>query len=756
MKISSSLSLFIIPIVLLLFILTTVNISTAETVKEFGEINTAGDVYSRSLDNDWGLLKGKAALVEETDIRTGAEGAAYIHFIDGSMIDLAGETDVEIKGSPLSYYVQIKKGAFAFNIDPASSLMIATHSASVSIGGKEHIGIITNSDMPKRYLGVVSADGYTTEVKSVSGRLPVTVEDDTKIIEPFERVSVDKRGKFGVVPVDSQNLFIGSDADSSGFSLDKDNGSERAHVAIISSLNIDPAKGSVSLFRQGNKDSVRLGRGIIHGDIVETGEASIAKLSFSDGLLITVNEFSRLTIKEYYLTNNVKRGSAVLLLDEGRMRAVVGKNDLSIYTPSGVAYADGTVIVLEVIDGKSRLYVVEDDATFTFLTPAGLSEIIHTVDEGYMFGDGLTDPIPIPPYKLLEQFEALKSLECSECEMLSDLGVCIPDDSVDPGICKKCIGGNRVSDDTEDAGPCLKCSGGEVITAAEDPGICVRCQNGVVMENNTEDPGTCMKCRDGLPVINDHERPGDCQKCENGQVVPDPKGRGCPDIECNACEVVSEAGECVPANDRDPGLCLKCEEGLPVADNMEDPGICQKCEGGSIVADNSDDPGICLKCDGVMSVPDDLENPGICRKCEGGSIVNDNVDDPGICQSCEGGSPVSDDFEDPGLCLKCEGGTQAADDSEDPGVCLKCESGVPLSANFEDPGLCLKCEGGIAVSDNFEDPGICYQCLGGVSVVDNSEPCNDYDACTINDRCFGGICEGVEDPSPVDPKCKLQ
>ncbi|MBI4847217.1 MAG: FecR domain-containing protein [Nitrospirae bacterium] len=741
--------------------------------KTFGNVRVGGNVFVKSAKGDWILFKDDFPLLAATDIKT-EKGVVSIQFVDGSLVDVSKETVISIQGLPHDYAIQVQKGSFAFNIEPSASLTVVTPSAKLSIGGKKFVVQQLAFGELKRYMGVVSADGLVTEIKSVSGRIPVTIKGDTKIIAPREKISIDARGKYGVSLVESKNFFIGSDADYKGFIRKPGTDLKSNYVGKVNYIKISSSKGNVKISRNGKKRDLKLEEGILLNDVIETGADSRAKISFIDDSLLTLNEFTKLTVKEFLSGKNDKRGKTVFSIEKGQARSVVGKNELIIHSPTGVAAARGTIIILEVVEGRSRLYVIQNEATFTFYTPDGLSEIIHNVDEGYMFGDGLTEPVPIPPYKLLEDFKLMKSQECDYCQKLDSLGSCVPDESKDPGPCMSCQGGEEVTDDTEDPGSCKKCQGGQVVVDdteepgsckkcqggqevtddTEDPGLCMKCIGGAASVDDTEDPGICQKCENGASVIDDNEKPGRCQKCDNGEVVPDLSSPDiCPAVECNVCQIVNEAGVCVPDNSRDPGMCRKCQDGVAVADNLEDPGSCKKCENGNAVADNLEDPGMCRKCQDGVAVADNLEDPGSCKKCENGNTVADNLEDPGMCRKCQDGVAVADNLEDPGSCKKCENGNAVADNLEDPGMCRKCQGGNAVADNLEDPGMCLKCEGGMPVSDNFEDPGLCYKCSGGASVVDDFEPCNDNDICTINDRCFGGSCIGNEDSSPIDPEC---
>jgi len=91
----------------------------------------------------------------------------------------------------------------------------------------------------------------------------------------------------------------------------------------------------------------------------------------------------------------------------------------------------------------------------------------------------------------------------------------------------------------------------------------------------------------------------------------------------------------------------------------------------------------------------------------------------------------------------------------DPGICKKCASnGTEIPDDSEDPGICKKCKNGKVKNDNSENPGTCKKCQGGSPVNDDTEPCDDGDVCTENDRCEGGACIGDDPLSPVNPNCQ--
>ncbi len=77
-------------------------------------------------------------------------------------------------------------------------------------------------------------------------------------------------------------------------------------------------------------------------DAVTTGEASRAKLYFSDDSILNLGELSRLEVAEYLAQPGTDRTKSIYKLLDGTLKVVVGNSDLEIHTPTAVAAARGT------------------------------------------------------------------------------------------------------------------------------------------------------------------------------------------------------------------------------------------------------------------------------------------------------------------------------------------------------------------------------------------------------------------------------
>ena len=81
-------------------------------------------------------------------------------------------------------------------------------------------------------------------------------------------------------------------------------------------------------------------------DAVRTGERSRAKLFFTDDSVFNLGEQSCLSVEQYLYSPEKERSTSVLKLVDGSLKAVVGRSDLEIHTPTAVAAARGTKFIV--------------------------------------------------------------------------------------------------------------------------------------------------------------------------------------------------------------------------------------------------------------------------------------------------------------------------------------------------------------------------------------------------------------------------
>jgi hypothetical protein len=105
-------------------------------------------------------------------------------------------------------------------------------------------------------------------------------------------------------------------------------------------------KGQTVIERNKEERPARVKDGVLLIDTVSTREAARAKMLFIDDSVLTLGEKSKVIVKEYVYSKD-KGGKSVFNLLDGKMKAVVGKARFEVHTPTAVAAARGTVILIE-------------------------------------------------------------------------------------------------------------------------------------------------------------------------------------------------------------------------------------------------------------------------------------------------------------------------------------------------------------------------------------------------------------------------
>jgi hypothetical protein len=131
-------------------------------------------------------------------------------------------------------------------------------------------------------------------------------------------------------------------------------------------------RGKANIERERTIRQAQLKESIFLNDTVSTSAASRAKMLFIDDSVLTLGEQSKAVIKEYVYSRD-KGGKSIINLLDGKMRAIVGKTNFEIHTPTAVAAARGTVILCEtgIVDGKqvTTFICVEGEFTVTGTYP---------------------------------------------------------------------------------------------------------------------------------------------------------------------------------------------------------------------------------------------------------------------------------------------------------------------------------------------------------------------------------------------------
>ena len=324
-----------------------------------------------------------------------------------------------------------------------------------------------------------------------------------------------------------------------------------------------------------------------------------------------------------------------------------------------------------------------------------------------------------------------------------DGNACTTDDTCADGLC-----GGGVATVCDDLNPCtddscnpasgclfdtnsLPCDDADACTTDE---MCIdgTCQNGKPVD-----------CDDGNLCTTDACDPdGGCGHlpnsvpCDDGNACTD--GDQCSDGSCQAGEAAScDDGNYCTDDDCDPEVgCLHGDNELPCDDNnactMEDLCVAGECVGEGSLDCDDDNPctnDVCLPLDGCQHE----NSEGSCSDGDGCT-----VDDHCLDGACVSGGPL--DCDDQDICT---------DDLCNAGLCEH----PPAEGSCDDQNLCTvddTCVDGLCVGGllDCDDGDVCTAdaCnpASGCTHSPNSNPCNDEDVCTTGDTCADGACAGTD------------
>jgi len=121
-------------------------------------------------------------------------------------------------------------------------------------------------------------------------------------------------------------------------------------------------KGKAVIERDKKEKDAKVKDGILMVDTVSTREASRAKMLFIDDSILTLGENSKVVIQEYVYSKE-QGGKSIFNLLDGKMKAVVGKANFEVHTPTAIAAARGTVIFFHVgvLNGVPFTHIVCTD-----------------------------------------------------------------------------------------------------------------------------------------------------------------------------------------------------------------------------------------------------------------------------------------------------------------------------------------------------------------------------------------------------------
>ncbi len=119
-----------------------------------------------------------------------------------------------------------------------------------------------------------------------------------------------------------------------------------AHAAGEAVSTMIAIKGMTFIERDSAERPAKVKDAVLLVDTVTTREAAKAKMLFIDDSVLTLGEKTKVVVKEYVYSKE-RGGTSIFNLLDGKMRVVVGKAKFEVHTPTAVAAARGTVILIE-------------------------------------------------------------------------------------------------------------------------------------------------------------------------------------------------------------------------------------------------------------------------------------------------------------------------------------------------------------------------------------------------------------------------
>lgn len=259
-------------------------------------------------------------------------------------------------------------------------------------------------------------------------------------------------------------------------------------------------------------------------------------------------------------------------------------------------------------------------------------------------------------------------------------------------------------------------------------GIDDNCKDGI-------DEGQISACDDGLPCTADFCTGGKCVNqlqsgfCKIGGTCQT-TGAQQPGQACFACSPATSTATWSPTDGvacDDNNACTKydnCKNGVCIGS-----GTCDECQADTDCKDDGD------LCNGKPAC-DVATNPKKC-KANAKDAVTCSMTEDAACQkaACEPstGKCVTQNVKDATTC-DADSSACTANDSCQSGVC---KAGQPLVCADTNP-----------CTDNLCDP------KAGCATKNNTAPCDDKNACTLNDVCSGGNCQpGTPAPCTDNDPC---
>jgi hypothetical protein len=139
-------------------------------------------------------------------------------------------------------------------------------------------------------------------------------------------------------------------------------GSARAQQSIGSTA---AAKNQVTREFAGASKPLSVGDSVFRDEVVRTGSDSLAKLVFLDSTNLAVGPTSRIVLDQFVYVGNVGTQKMAVNLAKGIFRFTTGALDKKAYniqTPTAAIGVRGTVLDIDVRNGRTRVTLVEGHA----------------------------------------------------------------------------------------------------------------------------------------------------------------------------------------------------------------------------------------------------------------------------------------------------------------------------------------------------------------------------------------------------------
>ena len=256
-------------------------------------------------------------------------------------------------------------------------------------------------------------------------------------------------------------------------------------------------------------------------------------------------------------------------------------------------------------------------------------------------------------------------------------------------------------------------------------------------------PGVPPLCADNNPCTDDSCDPGsgcvfqaNTAACDDGLI-------------CTTADTCFE-GECVG------GPPLDCDDANPCTDDACSPAMGCTHAANQAACDDDDPCTVGDHCAGGACLPAGKVDCDDANPCTADSCMFDGSCDHDIIPGdCDDGDPctVNDSCINgicsPGPSFNCSDGNPCTDDScNDQGICvhvannLDCDDGNACTLGDHCQGeTCVFEEAAVCDDNNVCTSDACDPSIGCVFNT-NTHPCNDGNACTVNEECANGECTG--------------